>query len=294
MKRVTQGTTLWNYSKFWPAVSEKIFKEFLHICLVQKVSPPWWPCLSMDQNFSNKFWKGSPKEQSCEIISKSDQGFKRKRFFKNFFMSVLCKKPPQPLFIRRIKISRIIFEKGHPKDNLWNNFKIGPAVSEDKIFKEFLKKFHLVTMATRVFDGIKFCKQFWRGPPKKHSCQVWFKLAQRSRRSWCLKKLLMAQDGQRKTDNGHRVILKAPVEHVVFRWAKKIAASKSENTWHSKISVCHCPITGTSLWLQALFKAFIITLSWLVVLGFNATLTAKVVSWSLWHTTFPGFLTPEY
>ena len=63
------------------------------------------PCLWMDQNFANNFWKGSPKEHSCEI------------------------------------------------------FKIGPAVSE-KIFKELLKKFNFVAMATRVFDGIKFCEQF--------------------------------------------------------------------------------------------------------------------------------------
>ena len=45
------------------------------------------PCLWMDQNFANNFWKGSPKEHSCEIISKSDQRFQR-RFFKNFFMSI--------------------------------------------------------------------------------------------------------------------------------------------------------------------------------------------------------------
>ena len=32
---------------------------------------------------------------------------------------------------------------------------------------------------------------------------------------------------------------------------------------------------------------------WLVVLGFNATLTAKVISWwSVTHYVFPGFLTP--
>ena len=32
---------------------------------------------------------------------------------------------------------------------------------------------------------------------------------------------------------------------------------------------------------------------WLVVLGFNATLTAKVISWrSVTHVCFPGFLTP--
>ena len=45
------------------------------------------PCLRMDQNFTNTFWKGSPKNHSCEIISKSDQRFRR-RFFKNFFMSI--------------------------------------------------------------------------------------------------------------------------------------------------------------------------------------------------------------
>ena len=33
------------------------------------------PCLRMDQNFANNFWKRSPKEHSSEIISKSDQRF---------------------------------------------------------------------------------------------------------------------------------------------------------------------------------------------------------------------------
>ena len=141
LKRVTEGTFLWNYFKIWPAVSEKkIFLEFLHVRIVQeapihqshvygwiKISQSIFekghlrnipvklfqnltsgfgedflrisscphsarslhsqePCLWMDQNFANNFWKGSPKEQSCEIISKSDQWFRR-RSFKNFFMS---------------------------------------------------------------------------------------------------------------------------------------------------------------------------------------------------------------
>ena len=46
------------------------------------------PCLWTDQNFPSNFWKGSPKEHSCEIISKSDQRFRRRRFFKNFYMSI--------------------------------------------------------------------------------------------------------------------------------------------------------------------------------------------------------------
>ena len=143
LKRVTQGTFLWNYFKIWPAVSEKkIFKEFLHVPIVRQApihhshvnggikilrthfekgcprdipvksfrnltnsfgeedflknsSCPYIargphspkPCLWTYQNFVNNFWKGSHKEQSCEIISKSDQRFRR-RFLKNFFMSI--------------------------------------------------------------------------------------------------------------------------------------------------------------------------------------------------------------
>ena len=92
---------------------------------------------------------------------------------------------------------------------LWNHFKIRPAVSEKKIFKELLKKFNFVAMATRVFDGINF----WRGPPKEHSCQVWSKLAQRFGRRRYLKKLLTTHDGRLTT-------LKAPLERIVLKWAK--------------------------------------------------------------------------
>ena len=52
------------------------------------------PCLWTDQNFANNFWKGSPKEHSCEIISKSDQQFRRRRFFKNFFVSLYSARSP--------------------------------------------------------------------------------------------------------------------------------------------------------------------------------------------------------
>ena len=45
---------------------------------------------------------------------------------------------------------------------LRNYFKIGPTFSEEEIFKELLKKFNFVAMATRVFDGIKFCEQLFK------------------------------------------------------------------------------------------------------------------------------------
>ena len=97
-----------NYFKVPPAISEK--KIFLRIssCPYSAWSPNSpEPFLWTDRNFANSFWKGAPKEHSCEIISKSDQWFQRKRFL-----------------------------------------------------KDCLKKFHFVTMATRIFDGIKFCEQF--------------------------------------------------------------------------------------------------------------------------------------
>ena len=105
------------------------------------------PCLGTDQNFANNFWKGSPKEHSCEIILKSDQWFLRRRFFKNYLKNSISL-PWQPEFLM--------------ESNSVNNF--------------------------------------WRGFPKEHSCQVWSKLAQRFGRRRCLKKLLTKHDGQRTTD----------------------------------------------------------------------------------------------
>ena len=119
------------------------------------------PCLWTDQHFANNFWKGSPKEHSCEIISKSDQQYRRRRFLKNFFMSLLCKKPPftRAMFLGKSKFREHFLKRVTQGTFLWNYFKIGPAVLEEKIFKELLKKFNFVAMATRVFDGIKFCEQ---------------------------------------------------------------------------------------------------------------------------------------
>ena len=160
--RVTQGTFLWNYFKIWPAVSEK--KIFLRIssCTYSARSPySPKPCLWTDQNFANNFWKGSPKEHSCEIILKSDQPFLRRRFFKNYLKNSFSL-PWQP---------------------------------------EFLKESNSV-------------KSFWKGPPKEHSCQVWSKLAKWFGSRRCLKKLMTTRDG-------HLTTLKAPLEHVVLRWARK-------------------------------------------------------------------------
>ena len=133
------------------------------------------PCLWTDQNFANKFWKGSPKEHSYEIISKSDQWFWSRRFFKNCLKNSISL-PWQPEFLM--------------ESNSVNNF--------------------------------------WRGPPKEHSCRVWSKLAHLFGRRRCLKKLLTTHDR-------HITTLKAPLEHVVLRWAKKLVTSVfsiSHNVWY--------------------------------------------------------------
>ena len=45
--------------------------------------------------------------------------------------------------------------------------------------------------------------------------------------------------------------------------------------------------------IEITFRSRLPLVGWLVVLGFNATLTAKVISWrSVTHYVFPGFLTP--
>ena len=73
------------------------------------------PCLWTDRNFANKFWKGSPKEHSCEIILKSYQLFLRRRFFKNYLkISILL--PWQPEFLMESN-SVNSFWRGPPKEH---------------------------------------------------------------------------------------------------------------------------------------------------------------------------------
>ena len=115
-------------------------EDFLRIssCLYSaKIPHSPEPCLWMDQNFANIFWKGSHKEHSCEIISKSDQRFQRRRFFKNLLLHVhMVQEAPihQSHVYGRIKISRT-FWKGSPKEHSCKiTSKSDQQFSEKKIF----------------------------------------------------------------------------------------------------------------------------------------------------------------
>ena len=98
LKRVTQGTFL---RKLFQNLTCSFGEEdFLKIssCPFSARSPHSpEPCFRADQNFANNFLKKSPKEHSCEIISKSDQWFKR-RFLQNCLKNSISL-PWQPEFL---------------------------------------------------------------------------------------------------------------------------------------------------------------------------------------------------
>ena len=100
-------------SSFW---GEKFWRISLSPYCAKCLPPPLQPCFSTDQNFINNFWKGSPKEQSCEIISlKSTQ-------CKNSPFSPLA--PTAAMFFDGSKFRETIFKKGHTRNNLVKLFKI--------------------------------------------------------------------------------------------------------------------------------------------------------------------------
>ena len=83
-----------------------------------------------------------------------------------------------------------------------------------RFFKNCLKNSIFLLWQPEFLMESNSVNNFWRGLPKEHACQVWSKLAQRFGRRRCLKKLLT-------TDDEWITTLKAPLEHVVLRWAKK-------------------------------------------------------------------------
>ena len=80
-------------------------------------------------------------------------------------------------------------------------------------------------MATRVFDGIKFCKQFF-----KRTSQGTFlpSLVQIDPAVWDKMFKEIVDDARWASDDGHITTLKATLEHIVLRHAKKGKTIKVE------------------------------------------------------------------
>ena len=94
----------------------QFFKKFF--MYVYSASSPHSPelCFLMAQNFPDNFWKGSSKEHSCEFFSKSHQQF-QKIFYQFLHVRIMQVAPIHQCHVyRRIKISRTLSEKGHPRN----------------------------------------------------------------------------------------------------------------------------------------------------------------------------------
>ena len=151
------------------------------------------PCLWTDQNFANKFWKGSPKEHSCEIISKSDQRFRR---ISSCPYSARSPHSPEPCLWTDQNFANN-FWKGSPKEHSCEIIlKSDHRFLRRRFLKNYLQNSVSLPWQPEFLMESNSVNNFWRGPPKEHSCQVWSKLAQRFGRRRCLKKLLMMHDGR--------------------------------------------------------------------------------------------------
>ena len=119
------------------------------------------PCLWTDQNFANIYEMGHPKNIPVKLFQNLTSSFGEEDFLRISSCPYSARRPhsPEPYFWADQNFANN-FWKGSPKEHSCEIIsKSGPAVSEEKIFKELLKKFNFVAMATRIFDGIKFCEQ---------------------------------------------------------------------------------------------------------------------------------------
>ena len=160
LKRVTQGTFLWNYFKIWPVVSEKkIFWEFLHIRIAQEAAIHQSHVNGRIKISLPLFEKGQPRNIPVKLFQNRTSGFREEDFFRISSCPYSARSPiNQSHVFGRIKISRTIFEKRHPSNIPLKLFR--QWFHRRRFFKELLKKFNFIAMATTVLDRIKVCVQF--------------------------------------------------------------------------------------------------------------------------------------
>ena len=91
---------------------------------------------------------------------------------------------------------------------LWNYLKTGQAVQEEKIFKELLKKFHFIAMATRVFDRIKFCEQLLKRSSQGKFLPSFVQIGQ----------AVWEKTFKGIVDDGSTQDYPNPLQHVVLSW----------------------------------------------------------------------------
>ena len=139
------------------------------------------PCLLTDQNFVKICWKGSPKKLFYEVISKSDQWFQRKKTILRICLFQYSESSPhsvEPYLMMDQNFANSFWKKKkkkkkRKKKSLKVHFCEIISKSDQwflrRILKEFLMKFHLVPMVTRVFLESNSVNYYWREPHKEHS-----------------------------------------------------------------------------------------------------------------------------
>ena len=120
------------------------------------------PCLWTDQNFTDIFWKGSPKEHSCEIISKSDERFLRRRFLKNYLnkrakMALDCS--PDLFWDCSTQFFFVAFRKEFTRISLRlysarSLHSLIPCLLTDQNFKNNFEKGHSRNISMRLFQNL--------------------------------------------------------------------------------------------------------------------------------------------
>ena len=149
----------------------RILKNFSEVHTVQKASPLGGHVFRRIK-FSRTFfffffWKVSPKEQFCEIISKSDKRFQRRRILFEEFLWSAHREPPQAaMFFDGSKFSKHFLKRVTQGIILWNYSKFWPAVSEKIFLRISPCPYSAKSLspppptATMFFDGSKFREHF--------------------------------------------------------------------------------------------------------------------------------------
>ena len=122
---------------FW----QEDFLSFLYR-YIGKIRPaPWQPCFSTNQDYLNNLGRGSPRKHFCQVIMKSVQWFLTRKIFKVFYIDISGKTSPalwRPCFLtNRDSLDNLSrgLQKKHSCHVIFK--KIGPVVSDKKIFKVF-------------------------------------------------------------------------------------------------------------------------------------------------------------
>ena len=172
-----------------------------------------------DQHFTNTFSKRSPKEDFCQIMSKSDQQFQRSRS--------LCLSNPRNISVKLfLNLTSHFREEEFIRISSWLHIASSPQSPKPSFlmnqnFATFSKKGHPRDIAVKLrysksnqwFQRRRFLKNclenslwqpeflmksnsvntFLRGPPKECSCKVWSNLAQPLREEEKFKRIVDAE-----------------------------------------------------------------------------------------------------